>query len=147
MASEIPNITEIIKLLPRPLQIRFNSIGSFVKAVVEEKEAQGGRKAQLSQEETDLIQLAAFIYSLNWFLTEGTKAAQATISTLDNFGLEGFLIGSTPFEKDNENTMRGKILAEAMMQNIGDPNLARRIQQATSMTSLIINLRNDLTRG
>src|SRR6185436_5803087 len=108
MAEETPQVAEIIKQLPQPLQNRFNSLGSYVKAVLEDLERNIKPKNRLSREDVSIIQLAVFIYYLNWFLREGTKAAQGSIETLERFGLEGFSVGSTVFTKDNENTLLGR---------------------------------------
>lgn len=145
MAESETNIAEIIRLLPQPLQNRFNSLGGYVRAVLEEDQQNNGRAHRLNDEGISFIQLAVFIYSLNWFLREGTRAAQASIRSLEDFGLSGFSIGSTNFTKNDENTLLGSVLAEGLIESLGDSPLIAHIKSAKSMTALILDLQGDLS--
>lgn len=154
MSNQIPNISEIIRLLPQPLRTRFNSLGNYVKTVFEGQGKNRLRKSKLTDEDIRFVQLAAFIYSINFFLREGTKAAQTAAETLEklqvknaNIRIEGFNVGSTIFKKDNENTLLGRTLAESLMQSLAGTPLLKHIEQATSMSNLIKNLRDEMTRG
>jgi hypothetical protein len=147
MEEHAQQVTEIIKQLPQPFQNRFNSLGGYVRSVIEELEKNTKPKNRLGKEDVSIIQLAVFIYYMNWFLQEGTRAAQASILTLESFGLVGFSVGSTVFTRDNENTLLGKNLAEGLMKSLGNSPLATYIKQAKNMPSLIRNLRDEMKYG
>ena len=77
MAESETNVAEIIRLLPQPLQNRFNSLGGYVRAVLEEDQRNNGRTHRLNDEGISFIQLAAFIYSLRP-CTKNQLEAEAT---------------------------------------------------------------------
>jgi hypothetical protein len=112
------------------------------------------RKSKLTDDDTHIIQLAAFIYWINFFLEEGTKAAQAAAETLEKLQvenskirIEGFNVGSTIFTRDNENTLLGRTLAKSLMQSLADTPLLKHIEKATSMRNLIKDLRDEMANG
>ena len=147
MPDEEQRVSDIVKLLPYALQRRFNSLGAYVRAIVEEMEENRRRKAKLSNEDISFIQLAVFIHSIDWFLREGTRAARASIDTLQHLGLTGFSVGSTVFERDNENTLLGRNLAEGLLRALQNPEIVTLIKSAPNMRSLIRRLRDELNRG
>jgi hypothetical protein len=147
MPESSPQVSDIVRLLPLRLQNRFYSLGGYVKAVLDEADDEDKRETKLGNEEFSFIQLAVFIYSLDWFLREGTRAAKATVTTLEQFGYSGYSVGSTEFTRDSENTYLGENLANDLMNVLGDSRLARRIKEARNMPSLIRTLRGELSRG
>lgn len=138
------NTSEIIRLLPQPLQKRFYSLGNYVEAAIEEQEE--SKRKRLKREDISYIQLAVFVYSLNWLLREGTKAAQRSIEVLEDFGAAGFNVGSVAFRKDNENTLLGRRLAEKLIQSLENTSLLEHVRKAKSISALIKNLRDELSR-
>jgi hypothetical protein len=147
MPEPSPQVSEIVRLLPLRLQSRFYSLGGYVRAVLDELGEEETREIKLSNEAFGFIQLAVFIYSLDWFLREGTRAAKASVTALEEFGYLGFSVGSTVFTRDSENTYLGENLANDLIKVLGDSLLARHIKEAKNIPSLIRTLRNELSRG
>lgn len=145
MANQEQRVSEIIKVLPRPIQNRFNSLGEYVREVVAELDE--NEKRRLTDDDLNVLQLAVFIYRLERFLREGTRAALSTIESLEALGLDNFTVGSITFTKDNENTLLGKDLADKLMDSIADSRLLRFIKRARSERALIQALRDEITNG
>lgn len=140
MPERLSNISEIIQQLPQKLQLRFNSLGNYVQGIVDEESAKNGKQVKLSGESTQLIQLAALIYSLDSFLRAGSYAARTASTTFEKFELGGFQVGSTLFTKNNENTRRGEILADKLRMTVAKTRLGALIKNSSSMKELISTL-------
>ena len=146
MPERILSISEIIQQLPQKLQVRFNSLGKYVQGIIEES-ATIGKQIKLSSEDTQLIQLAALIYSLDSFLRAGSYAAKTAATTFEEFELGGFQVGSTLFTKNNENTRRGEILADKLRLTISQNRLGTLINSSSTMRELISKLVREMSHG
>jgi len=102
MAAEIPSISSIVSQLPQRLQRRFESLGKYIRGVIDEESNNLDANIALSTEDTQLIQLAALIYLLDSFFRAGTSSARNAATTFEQFGLSGFQVGSTTFTRDNQ---------------------------------------------
>jgi hypothetical protein len=151
MSDRAPNITEIIQRLPQKLQVRFNSLGNYVQGIIDEESFKSQKEIKLSRDDIELIQLAAFIYSLDSFLRAGTYSAKAASTIFEDFESEGFQIGSTVFTRNNANTMRGEVLADELRSIVERTRLGRIIRNSPTMKHLIATLiqemNNDKTLG
>lgn len=144
MPSEAPSISEIIGLLPRNLQLRFESFRSYVKAIVDEEEEILERSIKISNDEFQLIHLAVFLYFLNNFFRTGSNVARnASVA----FGFSGFVVGNTYFTRNNPNTNRGKQLANELVTNIANTPLSEFLRNATSMKDLVSTIVRELQNG
>jgi hypothetical protein len=147
MVSEDLTVSEIIRLLPQKLQQRFNSLGRYVQGIIEEEEDKLGRDIEISHEDVQLIQMAAFIYSLDNFLRVGTSAARIASITFEQFGFGGFQVGSTTFTRNNHATRRGELLAQALRGTVADTPLYGHIISASTMQVLISTLVREMADG
>ena len=147
MIDRAPNISEIIQRLPQKLQVRFNSLGNYVQGIIDEESARNRKEIKLSSEDTQLIQLAALLYSLDSFLRAGTYAARVASTTFEEFELEGFQVGSTLFTRNNENTLRGEELAEKLRKTVERTRLGRIIRNSPTMKELISTLIREMNNG
>jgi hypothetical protein len=138
MAHETPTLSQMVAELPRQLQRRFESLGSYVKDVLERDQGPGG--GGLSRDHLAAIQLAAFVYSLREFLEEGTRAARSAAIVFESLGATRFRIGRTEFSRNNENTLLGRRLGANLVAALNDPELLRIMERATSLTSFIKTL-------
>jgi len=137
MAENIPNISLIVSQLPSKLQKRFESLGSYVRGLIDEENSRLDTKVVLSTEDIQLIQLAALIYSLDSFFRAGSSSARGAATTFEEFGLSGFQVGSTIFTRENANTRRGDLLADKLRETIMNTALGEVIRNSTSMRVLI----------
>lgn len=140
MPERVSNISEIIQQLPQKLQLRFSSLGNYVQGIVDDESAKNRKQVKLSSENIQLVQLAAFLYSLDSFLRAGSYAARAAATTFEEFELEGFQVGSTLFTKSNENTLRGEILADKLRMTVAETRLGLLIKNSSTMRELISTL-------
>lgn len=109
MTSEIPSVSSIISQLPQNLQRRFESLGKYVRGIVDEESSKIDSRIILSTEEVQWIQLAALVFSLDSFFRAGTRSARNAATIFEQYDLTGFQVGSTVFTKDNYNTRRGDL--------------------------------------
>lgn len=125
--------TDFVKLLPRTLQRRFEGLGSYVTAILEEREITG-----LLPEERELIQFLVFIRSLEAFLLDGHRAAEMAVTTFAGLGIKAFNIGQQSFSEGSDAVLRGKHLAQALRAAIQDPALLQLMDDAPSLKDLIL---------
>lgn len=151
MADNIPSIHEIVNQLPLKLQQRFNSLSGYVQGIIDEEAETYDTSIRLSPEDKQIIQLAAFIYSLDSFLRAGARAAREASVTFERFGLSGFQVGSTHFTSDNLNTQRGEMLARELREVALQTPLGSYITNARSIRDLvnwlIRDIRNEQVMG
>jgi hypothetical protein len=122
--------------LPRTLKLRFEGIGNYVAAVLEE----GELRRPLSRDAVRQIQLVAFVKSLDEFLRDGTDAAVHAVDEFRSLGVERFRIGSEEFEGRNEAVMRGARLSERLRSSVGDDSLQRFIAMDRPLRDVILSM-------
>jgi hypothetical protein len=132
--------SDFIDLLPRRIKTRFESIGSFVDTVIQERERTVPSDRRLKRDDIRVIKLAVFIFALQEFLREGSRAASIAVDEFKALGVTGFKVGSSLFEGRNENVVRGDELAKALRSAVGDTEILSAIDRAPRMRDLIINL-------
>jgi hypothetical protein len=145
MPSDNLTISEIIRQLPQSLQTRFNSLSRYVQGIIEEEQDNLGRDIELNPEDAQLIQLTAFIYSIDDFLRAGTRAAQAASGIFEEFGSAGFQVGRSHFTSDSDDTLRGEALANGLRDTVASTPLHRYIASASTMQALISALVREMT--
>jgi hypothetical protein len=138
MPDDVPSVSQIVRQLPPSFRGTFNSLGQYVQGVI--REIRGNDAPPLSAKRLRFIQLMVFIYLLNRYLEEGTKAAERAVEISNELGFESFSIGRTVFSKDNENTMLGRRLAKELLSSVNEPALIEIFQQSNSVRSLVRNL-------
>ena|SRR2546421_4776509 len=137
MPDNIPSISDIVNQLPSKLQHRFISLGSYVQAIIAEEADKHNKTIRLRPEDKQVIQLAAFIYSLDSFLRAGSRAAKDASETFRDFGMTGFQVGNTQFTPSNSNTRRGESLAKGLRAVVAQTPLMTYIRSARSMRDLV----------
>lgn len=140
-------IARMIQRLPMPLQNRFTSLGGYVRGLVEEEEQRLKRKLAFGNNDIQLIQLAAFVYLLDYYFREGTRAAASAALMFEEYHLSGFSVGSTVFTRNNENTRRGALLAYELRQVLADTPIAVVIEQSTSVRALVSRMIREMSNG
>lgn len=130
---------ELRRELPPTLRARFDSLGSFVTGVIREIEdrRQLANEQRVPAEVRRDIALLVFIASLRDFLNEGSRAAAEAAEKAVSLGLAGFRVGRQTFTPDNENTNRGRMLANALWEQIDDPRLRHLLESETSLSGRI----------
>lgn len=127
-------VSDFIKVLPRTIQRRFEGLGSYVTAILEENNLE-----DLPAEDRELLLLLVFIKWLETFLRDGHRAAKMAVDTFADLGVASFSIGSQVFSKGSEAVLRGKELADGLRASIQDPQLLKIIDDAPTLRELILN--------
>jgi hypothetical protein len=147
MAENISNISFIVSQLPNKLQKRFESLGNYVRGLIDEESSRLNTKIVLSTEDIQLIQLAGLIYSLDSFFRAGSSSARSAATIFEEFELSGFQVGSTTFTKENINTRRGDLLADRLSESIRNSALGEVIRNSNSMRELISTMILGMNNG
>lgn len=147
MAEGIPNISFIVSQLPNKLQKRFESLGKFVRGLIDEESSRLSTKIVLSTEDVQLIQLAALVYSLDSFFRAGSSSARSAATIFGEFELSGFQVGTTSFTKENVNTRRGDLLANRLSESIRNSTLGEFIRNSNSMRELISTMIREMNNA
>lgn len=143
----MPSVSEIVRAMPRTLQLRFQSVGGFVRGVLEEEAARAEHPFALTEDDIATIQLFTLCFLLDEFFRAGTRAAGSAARSLERFGLEGFTVGSQKFTKDSPETMRGERLADALRAVLQQSSLWSRYQGARTARELVRTLARELSHG
>jgi hypothetical protein len=138
--------SDVVDLIPRRLRTRFESLGGFVDAVVQEREGNLPRERRLASEDLGAIKLAVLVFALQEFFREGSTAAAMAVDEFHALGLRGFQVGSSLFEARNENVVRGDELAKALRSAIDDPEVLLAIDRASRMRDLVLDLMRRVRR-
>ena len=138
--------SDFIDLLPRRLKTRFESIGAFVDAVVQEREDSLPKEKRLKNDDIGIIKLAVLIFALQEFFREGSRAAVRAVDEFQALGVPGFKVGSSLFEGRNENVVRGDKLAEALREAVSDPEILSAIDRTPRMRDLVLDLMRRVRR-
>lgn len=85
---------EWLEALPRSLRQRFDGLGNFVAAVLEEE----GLRDNLNQKDVQRIHLLAYLKMLHDFLLDGNDAAKRAVDAFAELGVQSFRIGNQTFE-------------------------------------------------
>jgi hypothetical protein len=147
MTEGIPSISSIISQLPHKLQIRFESLGSYVRGLIAEESIRLGTNIVFSTQNIQLIQLAALIYSLDSFFRAGSSSARTAATVFEQFDLSGFQVGLTTFTRSNHNTRRGEILASRLQETIVNSYLGTVIKNSSTMKDLISRMIREMNNG
>lgn len=130
----VEQTSDFIRLLPRTLQRRFDGLGSYVTAVLEENDIKG-----LTLEEREFLQLLVFVRALETFLRDGHRAAEMAVATFSDLGVASFSIGRQSFSEGSEAVLRGKHLADGLQASIQDSEMLKIIDEAPSLKDLIVD--------
>src|SRR5580692_3241271 len=105
------SISQIINGLPRPIRLRFDSIGGYVHGIISEEQESLPTTQHLTPQEMEIVKLVAFCFAANRFFKEGAEAARLAVDEFQRFNIPGFQVGSTHFEGRNQNVLLGDNLA------------------------------------
>ena len=119
------SLREVFEVLPHRLRTRFESLGQYVYATIDEIEAERrlGRRRDLSRDERQTIQTIIFVVAISRFLRDGTRAAKLATDAFQSLGAGGFRVGNTEFQGRNDNVMMGQHLAELLEGTLGNDEI------------------------
>jgi len=136
---------EWIRTLPRSIRRRFDSMGKYIRGVLDE----AGLSERLHRRDIETIHITVFVRVLDEFLRDGTDAAVAAVDTLSELGVEGFVIGRERFSGRNDAVTRGELLANGLRsRTAGMIPADSGDRETSSVTHMVIKLGKELaSRG
>ena len=129
--------------MPRSLRHRFDGLGNYVLAVLDDERL----RDSLKQEAIQRIQILAFLKMLQDFFREGSQAAMRAVDAFAELGVKSFQIGSEAFEGRNSSVTRGDRLADGVREAIADPAIVQVLNTEGTLRELIVRLGREATRG
>lgn len=112
--------TDFVRRLPYKLQSRFESLGRFVRSVIEELEFENrtDKSTRIDRGKVQDIEVVVFAITLESFFRAGTQVASSAVQAFDTLDMRGFVVGTTVFEGENENVLRGSVLASDLRSRL-----------------------------
>lgn len=108
------SFSSILNQLPPRIRSRFNGLPAYAKAVIEYDEKSLSLARKTSREQMEQIQVLFQLVLLDRFFRRGTEVAKQAVHELKAIGVDGFSVGSTTFEKDNDAVTRGDKLSKQL---------------------------------
>jgi hypothetical protein len=133
--------TAWLKTLPRKLQQRFDGLGKYVRAVLEEVNL----RDKLTRDAVERIHVLVFVRALDELLREGTNAAIAAVDALSALGVDSFKVGQERFSGRNDAVMRGESLSNRLRDvTATSVDLRSSFESPYGMRQMIIKLGKEL---
>lgn len=130
---------DFLRGAPLFLQRRYGSIRAYVRSIIE-ADFPSLEIRRIDPDDLDTIYLVVFVYVLREFFEDGYKAASDAVRVLQPFDIREFTIGSTTFSEGNEAVMRGRVLANDLLDRIHNEALKAMILRSESIGELVHNL-------
>lgn len=91
----------------------------------------------------DQATLAYFIVLQKTFYERTTEASIETVNCFKDLDIHQFVIGSAQFYENSEDVLRGKLLADALIQYITDENVKQLVNQVKYAKDLVDHFKED----
>lgn len=78
-----------------------------------------------------------FIFLINKFFTEGSKAAMQAVDTFGELKIEGFYIGNSYFSGRNEKVMQGEVISKQLLSSIADDSVRNLITNSNYVSEIL----------
>jgi len=134
-------------VIPRSLQNRLSSLGTYVKIIVDEQETGIPKKDRLRREELQAIRYVVLIYMLNRIFLEGARTAREAVDELALHGIPELVIGRTRFAGRNENVMLGDRLSGQLKELCSGLGLDDLLKERYSVRELVLRLMGRVRDG
>jgi hypothetical protein len=125
----MPSYSELIKMLPYKLRIRFDSLSAYVKGIIDDEEQSLEPTLRLKPDDVHQVQLLVFISVLDNFFQEGTTAAKSAVASFRRLGVDGFSVGNSVFEGQNENVLMGETLSNRLHSALSSEGASPSLRQ------------------
>ncbi len=89
------------------------------------------------REQVEEFSHIVFVFLLYNFFQKGTEVTNLALNTFGELGEKGFNIGTTYFEKGNENALRGEVLASKLLESLRVPELVDIVKNSSHIHEII----------
>lgn len=143
------SLADVYREIPPVIGNRFRYLRPFVRELIyptEEYESRlrslpsSGARKELRNEVRLHIEnatLLALVFSLMRLFEEGHRAAVMAVDEFEQVGVSQFRIGNLMFSDRNENVMLGKVLGDALLENIQDTGVRQLILNSKTVSELV----------
>ena len=119
---------------PKFITTRFNSVNKYVwqtlfpEQTIKEQlikfKTKSDRRKEISRLKiiSDEASTIVFLFLINKFFIEGSKAAKEAVDSFKELNVEGFYIGGNYFSERNEKVLQGDKISEKLLSTIKDEN-------------------------
>ncbi len=140
---------EFLSGAPKFITNRFNSVNKYVweilcpeqkrNELIRKKVTKKARKQEFARlkEISNEASIVVFIFLLNKFFIDGSKAAKHAVDTFKDLNVEGFYIGSNYFAERNEKVIQGEIIAKKLIDSIDNSPAKKLILESSYVFQII----------
>ncbi|MFW5879202.1 MAG: hypothetical protein ACOCUV_00100 [bacterium] len=134
---------------PKFLTNRFNSINKYVwetlfpeqirKELIGRKKTKKERKEEYNRLRgiSDEASTVIFIFLLNKFFIDGSKAAKHAVDKFKELDVDGFYIGSNYFSGRNEKVLQGENIAKKLIDSLGESPAKKLVLNSEYVSQII----------
>jgi hypothetical protein len=146
--------TDFLSEAPKFITTRFNSVNKYVwqtlfpdQTIKEqlikcktkaEKRKEISRLKGISEEASTVV----FLFLINKFFTEGSKAAKQAVDTFKELGIKGFYIGGNYFSERNEKVIQGDKISEKLLNSIKDDKAKELVTKSNYVSEIFDKYRS-----
>lgn len=124
------SLRSIQDALPLTIRRRFEWVGSYVTDFVASREENMSAEAKLTGRQQQVLKLVMFVWLLDRFLRDGSRAAEHAVDEFARLNVPGFQVGTTTFSGRNEAVLMGQHLADALRKSESVGSVLQRLAGA-----------------
>lgn len=153
------NISEFLNDAPKFITSRFSSINKYVweslfpesfrEELIKKKKNKKDRKEELSRLKSisDEASIIVFLFLINKFFLDGSKAAKQAVDTLKDLNVDGFYIGQSYFSERNKKVLQGEQIAALMISSIKEETVRNLILKSNYVSEILDEYRKVIYRN
>ena len=141
------SFSSVLNSLPHRIRNRFSGLPTYAKAIIEADEERLTKSQRTSRADMQQIQIIFQLILLDRFFQKGTEVAQLTVQELQAAGVNGFSVGTSLFEGENEAVMRGANLSIRLRAVVPEIESLSQRFSGIAASQLVIPLRNLVRHG
>ena len=103
-----------------------------------EKQEEMSRLKAIAEEASIIV----FLFLINKFFIEGSKAASNAVDTFKGLGVDGFYIGKSYFHERNENVVQGYNISKKLLESIEDHEVKELVVSSHSVYEILERYKN-----
>ncbi len=136
---------------PKFITNRFNSVSKYVwetlypehkiKKKIKNIKNKNERKKEIDRlrEISNEASTVVFLFLINKFFIEGSKAAKDAVDTFKELGIEGFFIGRSYFSDRNEKVIQGDLISMQLLDSINNEKIKELVLKSKYIYEILEN--------
>lgn len=148
------SLTDFLIGAPKFITNRFNSVNKYVwqtlfpekkiKELLIKLKTKAERRKEIVRLKSisDEASIVVFLFLINKFFTEGSKAAKDAVDSFKELKIDGFYIGQNFFSGRNEKVLLGDEISKKLLNSIEDEEVKNLIYKSEYVSEIIDKYKN-----